>query len=235
MSCGGTSAPRRKVGVGGCAVRWAQSRGEWPGERRTFLDWREEGDRVEVEREREREEVGVGGARRVEAVEGGGRRVVGSAGFRFAVAVGRGGGGIVGFGEGCGDVGDGFGFGFGREGASVAGLSLGALSFPLPASSSVNVGMAGLSLDPSPSYSSSSSLDVAVGGPALLFAGSCLPVHADGRAAWYLYAITETETSSTPSANSTIVRPDSATQCLYRYQARTIMVRIRFAKLSKLR
>ena len=94
-----------------------------------------------------------------------------------------------------------------ERGASVAGLSLGALSFPLPASSSVNVGMAGLSLDPSPSYSSSSSLDVAVGGPALLFAGSGLPVHADGRADWYLYAITETETSSTPSANSTIVRP----------------------------
>ncbi len=227
--------------MGGWAVRWAQSRGEWPGERRTFLEGRREGDKVEVERDggaRERE--GGGGARRVEAVEGGGRRVVGSAGFRFAVAVGRGGGGIVGFGGGCGGVGgrvEGFGVGFGREGASVAGLSLDALSFSPPASSSVNVGMACLSLDPSPSSSSSSSssLDVAVGGPALLFAGSDLPVHADGRADWYLYAITETETSSIPSANSTIVRPDSATQCLYRYQARTIMVRIRFAKLSKLR
>ena len=109
---------------------------------------------------------------------------------------------------------DGFGFGFGREGASAAGLSLGTESFSLPASSSVNVGMVGLLLEPSPS-SSSSSLDVAVGGPALLFAGSRLPIHADGRADWYLYATTETETSSTPSANSTIVRPDGANQFLY--------------------
>ncbi len=123
MSCAGTSAPRRNVGVGGLAVRCAQSRGEWPGSRRTFFEGRLEGERVEVEREevggaRERE----GGARRVEAVEGGGRRVaesVGGArrvdagfggggmregsGFRFAFESGRGGGGIVEFGGG-GDV-----------------------------------------------------------------------------------------------------------------------------------
>lgn len=120
MSCGGTSAPRRNVGVGGLAIRCAQSRGEWPGSRRTFLEGRVEGERVEVEREefggaRERE----GGARRVEAVEGGGRRVVESvggarrvgagfvgggmrvvSGFRFAFGFGRVGGGIVEFGGG---------------------------------------------------------------------------------------------------------------------------------------
>lgn len=115
MSCGGTSAPRRNVGVGGLAVRCAQSRGEWPGSRRTFLEGRVEGERVDVEREefggaRERE----GGARRVDAVEGGGRRVVervgggrrveagvggggmrAVSGFRFALELGRGGGGIA--------------------------------------------------------------------------------------------------------------------------------------------
>lgn len=115
MSCGGTSAPRRNVGVGGLVVRWAQSRGEWPGSRRTFLEGRVDGERVEVEREevdgaRDRER----GARREEAIEGGGRRVVervGAArrveerfggggmrvvsGFRFAFELGRGGGGIA--------------------------------------------------------------------------------------------------------------------------------------------
>lgn len=136
---GGTSAPRRNVGVGGLAVRWAQSRGEWPGSRRTFLEGgRVEGWRVEVERReagaREREESG-GGARRVDAVEGGGAwrveegapRGVGSgggggggmvvfvSGLRLAVEVGfgRGGGGIVGFcggGAGGGDVLGGFDF-----------------------------------------------------------------------------------------------------------------------------
>lgn len=59
-------------------MRWAQSSGEWPGERRTFFEGREEGERVEVEGARE---DGVGGRdrddgpRRVEAAEGGGRRV----------------------------------------------------------------------------------------------------------------------------------------------------------------
>lgn len=49
MSCGGRDAPRRKVGVGGWAARCAQSRGEWPGVRRTFLEGREEGERVDVD------------------------------------------------------------------------------------------------------------------------------------------------------------------------------------------
>ena len=103
--------------MGGLAVRCAQSRGEWPGSRRTFLEGRVDGERVEVDREevggaRERE----GGARRVEAVEGGGRRAVESVGgarrtdagfggggmregssFRFALGLGRGGSGMVGF------------------------------------------------------------------------------------------------------------------------------------------
>ena len=115
--------------VGGLAIRCAQSRGEWPGSRRTFLEGRLDGERVEVEREeiggaRERE----GGARRVEAAEGGGRRDVESFGgarrvdagidggaiskgsdSRFAFELGGGGGCIVecgGFGDvskrGCG-------------------------------------------------------------------------------------------------------------------------------------
>ena len=79
MSWGGTSFPRRNVGVGGLWVRWAQSRGEWPGSRITFLDGRDDGARVEVvgasdvvvgARERD------GGPRRVDAAEGGGRRGV---------------------------------------------------------------------------------------------------------------------------------------------------------------
>ena len=95
MSCAGTSAPRRKLAAGGLAIRCAQSRGEWPGSRRTFLEGRLEGARVEVEREeiggaRERE----GGARRVEAVEGGGRRVVESLGGARRVDAGVGGGGM---------------------------------------------------------------------------------------------------------------------------------------------
>ena len=78
MSCGGTSLPRRKVGVGGLAVRYAQSRGEWPGSRRTFFDGRAEGERIDVVGAIE--EVGgagerEGGPRRVDAEEGGGRRV----------------------------------------------------------------------------------------------------------------------------------------------------------------
>lgn len=105
--------------MGGLAVRCAQSRGEWPGSRRTFFEGREEGARVDVEGKsvevggaRERE----GGARRVEAVEGGGRRVLEGLGgiletggesggirdvgassvFLFAFWVGRAGGGIAG-------------------------------------------------------------------------------------------------------------------------------------------
>lgn len=119
----GTSAPRRKVGVGGLAVRWAQSRGEWLGSRRTFFEGREPGARVEVEGARDvrggLRVFGVG-ARRVEAAEGGGRRAVeglggflngevvgvgrdgggmsggaGLSGFRLALVVGGGGGGII--------------------------------------------------------------------------------------------------------------------------------------------
>lgn len=68
MRLGGTSAPRRKVGVGGLAVRCAQSRGEWPGSRRTFFEGRVEGERVEVEGARD---VGEG----FEEFEGEARRV----------------------------------------------------------------------------------------------------------------------------------------------------------------
>ena len=79
MSCGGTSFPRRNVGVGGLCVRWAQSRGEWPGSRITFLDGRDDGARVEVVGARD-VVVGAGerdgGPRRVDAAEGGGRRGV---------------------------------------------------------------------------------------------------------------------------------------------------------------
>lgn len=79
MSCGGTSFPRRNVGLGGLWVRCAQSRGEWPGSRITFLDGRDDGARVEVVGARD-VVVGAreweGGLRRVDAVEGGGRRVV---------------------------------------------------------------------------------------------------------------------------------------------------------------
>lgn len=50
MREGGREAPRRKVGVGGCWTKWAQSRGEWPGSRRTFLEGRRGGGRVDVER-----------------------------------------------------------------------------------------------------------------------------------------------------------------------------------------
>lgn len=116
--CGGTEDPRRWVGEGGCAVRCAQSRGEWPGDRRTFLLRREGGGRVDVESKAE-----VGGGRRRGVVvgvgwrrEGGGLRVgCGFLGlraevgvFRLALGGGRGGGGIVeiggsGLGSGGGD------------------------------------------------------------------------------------------------------------------------------------
>lgn len=120
MSCNGTSAPRRKVGVGGLAVRCAQSRGEWPGSRRTFLEGRVEGERVEVDKDeeggaRERE----GGARRVEAVEGVVRRVVERVGGARRVDLGVGGGGM--------SEGSGFrsAFGFGRGGGGMLGTSRG--------------------------------------------------------------------------------------------------------------
>lgn len=126
---GGTSGPRRRYGFGGEEVRAAQSRGLWPGLRRTFLEGREEGERVDVEGASEpgvgeRLDFVVGGVRRVEAVEGGGRREevgLGMAGFE----AGRGGGGIV---EGKGAI-DGefeiFGLPFGIVGGGgIACLSL---------------------------------------------------------------------------------------------------------------
>jgi len=48
MRLGGREAPRRKVVEGGLLTRCAQSRGEWPGARRTFFDGRDEGGREEV-------------------------------------------------------------------------------------------------------------------------------------------------------------------------------------------
>lgn len=95
MRCAGREDPRKKVGVGGCERRWAQSRGEWAGARRTFLEGRVEAGRVEVVGER----VERGGARRVEAEEGGGRRVevvvgMGRRFVEFGLRVGSGGGGI---------------------------------------------------------------------------------------------------------------------------------------------
>jgi len=90
MRLGGTSAPRRKVAVGGFAVRCAQSRGEWPGSRRTFLDGRIDGAKVDIEGARDRLDAFAGpdgGARNVEAAEGGGRRVVEGLGGVLNVAV----------------------------------------------------------------------------------------------------------------------------------------------------
>ena len=99
MSCGGTSLPRKKLGVGGLAVRCAQSSGEWPGSRRTFREGRAVGARVDEEGARE--ELGgargrEGGARRVDAADGGGRRAVEGldGGLKVDGALGRGGGGI---------------------------------------------------------------------------------------------------------------------------------------------
>lgn len=91
MRLGGTEAPRRNVEEGALLTRCAQSRGEWPGARRTFFDGREEGGRLEAVGPREREK----GTRREEAAEGGGRRVEdGLGGARFVVAGRRCGGGI---------------------------------------------------------------------------------------------------------------------------------------------
>lgn len=68
---------------GGLLVRCAQSRGEWPGSSWTFLEGRAEGARVEVEGARREDVAGFrpGGARRVEAVDGGGRRDATFGGF----------------------------------------------------------------------------------------------------------------------------------------------------------
>ena len=76
---------------GGLLTRCAQSSGEWPGARRTFLEGREDGGREDAVGASERD----GGARRVEAAEGGGARVDdGLGGARLAVGGGRDGGGI---------------------------------------------------------------------------------------------------------------------------------------------
>ena len=117
MSCGRTSLPRRNVAVSGLPVRCAQSTGQWPGSRRTFFEGRVDGERVEVVGVREVEggaSEREGGPRRVDAAEGGGRRLVEGIGavlnvggigvgrevvvcwgFRFAVGLRRGGGGIM--------------------------------------------------------------------------------------------------------------------------------------------
>lgn len=64
--------------MGGCRVRLAQSRGEWPGSRSTFLEGRFEGARVDVEADEASEEgeraAGdrEGGTRRLAAADGGG-------------------------------------------------------------------------------------------------------------------------------------------------------------------
>ena len=124
MSCGGTSFPRRKVGLGGLWVKWAQSSGEWPGSRITFLDGRDNGARVEVvgardvvvgARERE------GGPRRVDAAERDGRRAVDGFGGDLKI-------GILGVGlergtiSVVGDSSD-FCFAFEARGASIETLS----------------------------------------------------------------------------------------------------------------
>lgn len=127
---GGTSGPRRRYGFGGEEVRAAQSRGEWPGLRRTFLEGREEGERVDVEGASEpvvgeRLDFVVGGVRRVEAVEGGGRREevgLGMEGF----GAGRGGGGIM---EGKSAIDEDFEV-FGLPLGSVGGGGIARLSLP---------------------------------------------------------------------------------------------------------
>lgn len=113
MREGGREAPRRKVGVGGFLVKRAQSRGEWPGSSKTFLEGRRGVGRVEVERRGGWDlVVGVGRVVEVGRDKGGWRRVVGGrvdeegvgGGFRRVCAEaggdrdddddGRGGGGI---------------------------------------------------------------------------------------------------------------------------------------------
>lgn len=78
-------------------------------------------------------------------------------------------------------------------------MSLGAASFSLSPLSRVNVGTSDLSSDASSSSSSSGVCDLA-----LLFPESCLPVHGERRADWYLYTMTEKETNNIPSPNNTI-------------------------------
>ena len=91
------SAPRRNVGVGGFAVRAAQSSGDRPGASRTFLDGRADGASVDVDGARDvlfPRGAWPGGTRREDAEEGGWRKEVGSLGGARDLDVGRGGGGI---------------------------------------------------------------------------------------------------------------------------------------------
>jgi len=98
MRCVGRALPRRKVGVGGLVVRAAQSSGLWPGGRITLREGREAGGRVEVVAARAEEgvEEDLGGARKVEARDGGGAREEELLSFgRGRRALGRGGGGGI--------------------------------------------------------------------------------------------------------------------------------------------
>ena len=108
--------------VAGLLTRFAQSSGEWPGSRRTFLEGRLAEGRVELVGAREEGAMDErdNGVRRVGAAEGGGRsspEILGGArrlvlegvdgawvsdveaayagGFRFALGLGRGGGGMT--------------------------------------------------------------------------------------------------------------------------------------------
>ena len=102
MRCGGTFTPRRFEDEAGDLVRRAQSRGEWPGERMTFLLLRDEGGWVDVVGARELFGADLeDGARRVDAAEGGGARSLEAGEGEGGVARGnegfgggRGGGGI---------------------------------------------------------------------------------------------------------------------------------------------
>ncbi len=74
MRCGGRCAPRSVEAEDGDLVRRAQSRGEWPGDRMTFLLLRDPGGWVEVEGAREAFPFGdkeFDGARSVDAADGG--------------------------------------------------------------------------------------------------------------------------------------------------------------------
>ena len=118
MRCCGNWAPRRKVDVGGFEVRCAQSRGECPGLRITFLDGRFAVASVELVATKEF--LGPGrldrGARSTEAAEGGGVRLLDVLG-RGRSADGLGGGGIN---KVDGLLGTVRGLGGGRAGGGIA-------------------------------------------------------------------------------------------------------------------
>ena len=120
-----SAAPRRNVGVGGWAVSCAQSRGECPGVRMTFLDGRAEGARVEDDTAREEEGAcnRNGGPRRVDAADGGGLGLLLAFG-RGRRALGRGGAGIRRFEGRCGDA---LRMALGSLGGGMAELGVGKL------------------------------------------------------------------------------------------------------------